>query len=199
MLVLKGISESWFFVWVRPVTDSANPKLEVYPIVILQLTTLSLLFSLSTSAAGLVPALVSGGTTPVAQNETLGSNLLPKKEVRVEDYQPITDSENVQRYVEDYFTDIPILAYVAGCESHYRQLNSSGNILRGKKNIYDVGVMQINELYHAEDAQKLGLDIYTLEGNVAFARHLYEKYGAKPWMASSACWAKFTESEIARR
>lgn len=117
----------------------------------------------------------------------------------MEDYLPISDSENVERYVTDYFADIPILARIAGCESHYRQYNSKGNVLRGEKNKYDIGVMQINELYHAEDAVEAGLDIYTIEGNVAFARKLYERFGAKPWMSSSACWAKFAESEIARR
>lgn len=59
--------------------------------------------------------------------------------------------------------------------------------------------MQINELYHLETAEKLGLDIYTIEGNVAYAKHLYEEQGAKPWMSSSPCWAKATQSEIAKK
>lgn len=110
------------------------------------------------------------------------------KEIRAEDYQPITDPENVRRFVTDYFSDIPQLVKVAQCESRYRQLNKSGAVLRGEKNRYDVGVMQINELYHAEDATEMGLDIYTLDGNVAFARQLYEKFGDKPWKSSSKCW-----------
>lgn len=122
-----------------------------------------------------------------------------KKEVKLEDYGPISDSENVEQYINDYFADIPLMTHIAKCESRYRQLDSKGNVLKGEQNRYDVGVMQINELYHAEDAEKLGLDIYTLDGNAAFARYLYEKQGAKPWMASSACWAKFQESEIAKR
>lgn len=121
------------------------------------------------------------------------------KEVRVEDYQPITDSKNVEKFVNDYFRDIPILAKIAGCESHYRQLNSSGNVLRGEKNSYDRGVMQINILYHAEDAEELGLNLENLEDNVKYARYLYEKQGAKPWMSSSACWAKFSQESIAKR
>lgn len=144
--------------------------------------------------------MISQETAPAAQSETFGRDMLPlNKEVKAEDYQPISDSENIKRYVNDYFADVPILARIAGCESHYRQLNSKGNILRGEKNNYDLGVMQINELYHGEDAQEMGLDIYTLDGNVAFARHLYERFGAKPWMSSSACWAKFSQTEIARR
>lgn len=121
------------------------------------------------------------------------------KEVKVEDYQPITDSKNVEKFVNDYFADIPILTKIAKCESRYRHLNSSGKVLRGDENSFDRGVMQINILYHAETAKKLGLDIHDLNGNVRYARYLYEKEGAKPWMSSSACWAEFNQSEIARR
>ncbi|MDB5266300.1 MAG: hypothetical protein JWN89_115 [Parcubacteria group bacterium] len=59
--------------------------------------------------------------------------------------------------------------------------------------------MQINENYHLEDSKKLGYNIYTIEGNVAYAKYIYDKSGAKPWMSSSPCWAKYTEKEIARK
>ncbi|MDP2642059.1 MAG: hypothetical protein Q8P21_02090 [bacterium] len=121
------------------------------------------------------------------------------KEVKAEDYQPITDPKNVERFINDYFADIPILAEIAKCESRYRHLNSQGNVLKGKQNSYDRGVMQINVLYHAKTAERLGLDVHDLNDNVAYARYLYEKQGAKPWMSSSACWAKFSQSEIAKR
>ncbi len=121
------------------------------------------------------------------------------KEVKAEDYQPITDSKNVERFINDYFADIPILAEIAKCESRYRQFNSSGAVLKGNKNRYDRGVMQINVWYHAKDMEKLGLDAHNLDDNVAYARYLYEKEGAKPWLSSSACWAKFRQSEIARK
>ncbi len=121
------------------------------------------------------------------------------KEVRAEDYQPITDSKNIERFINDYFADIPILAEIAKCESRYRHYNSNGNILKGEENSSDRGVMQINLFYHAKTAEKLGLDIHDLDDNVKYARYLYEKQGAKPWLSSSACWAKFRQSEIARR
>jgi hypothetical protein len=58
--------------------------------------------------------------------------------------------------------------------------------------------MQVNELYHLETAKKLGIDLYTADGNVAYARYLYEKQGAKPWISSSGCWAKFQGADIAK-
>ena len=121
------------------------------------------------------------------------------QDIKAQDYQPITDPANVKRYVTDYFADIPILAHIASCESHNRQFGTNGKVIRGEENQFDVGVMQINELYHADIAKKLGYDIYSIEGNVAYARHLYEEQGAKPWMSSSACWSKFQGSEITKR
>lgn len=124
-----------------------------------------------------------------------------KKEIKSEDYGPISDPENVKRFLADYFADIPLMAKVGGCESHNRQFDKRGNVLRGEVNEYDVGVMQINELYHAETAKKLGYDIYTIDGNVAFARYLYNRDGgAKPWVSSSPCWGKYVNgSEIAKK
>ena len=86
---------------------------------------------------------------------------------------------------------------IAWCESNFRQNNREGGLLRGDINRYDVGVMQINEKYHLETSKKFGYDIHSLEGNMEYARHLYEKEGARPWLASSHCWANY--KELARR
>ncbi len=134
-------------------------------------------------------------TGPVAKVEVVAE----VKEVKAQDYGPISDSTNIKRFVNDYFSDIPILARIAGCESRYRHLNRNGEVLRGEQNTYDRGVMQINLLYHEEAAAKLGLDLHNIDDNVAYARYLYEKEGARPWMSSSACWGKVADSEIARK
>lgn len=139
---------------------------------------------------------------PVSEKEvTVQVAVLPepiKKEVKAADYAPITDSKNVRKFVNDYFSDIPLLVRIAGCESRFRHYKN-GEVIRGEGNNFDVGVMQVNEMYHLETSKKLGYDIHTLDGNVAYARYLFEREGAKPWMSSSACWTKYTESEIARR
>ena len=96
----------------------------------------------------------------------------------------------VEEYVRKYFSDIPVMAEIAKCESRFRQHDSDGNVLRGEKNSLDRGVMQINEYFHNEDSEKLGFDILTLEGNTAYARYLFEKYGVKPWKSSGKCWGK---------
>jgi hypothetical protein len=103
----------------------------------------------------------------------------------------IEKSLTVKDKVSIYFDDLPIMIDVARCESRFRHLDKNGSVLRGVENSKDVGVMQINEYYHGKTSKKLGYDIYTLEGNMGYARYLYEKDGARPWLASSSCWAKY--------
>lgn len=96
---------------------------------------------------------------------------------------------DVATEVEAYFRDIPIMTKVAWCESRHTHINpSTGEVLRGIVNSSDVGVMQINLYYHEERAEMLGLDLFDLNDNMAYARKLYEEQGTQPWNASSACW-----------
>ena len=99
-------------------------------------------------------------------------------------------ARSVQQFARTYFADIPIMIDIARCESKFRQFDADGNVLRGKVNTGDIGLMQINEGYHAEAAAKLGVDINTIEGNAAYARYLYEREGTQPWISSSKCWGK---------
>lgn len=94
----------------------------------------------------------------------------------------------VEEYVEKYFSDIPVLVEVARCESQFRQHSKNGQVLQGLINEFDLGVMQINEKYHDEKAEKLGFNLETLEGNTAYARYLFEKKGLQPWISSAKCW-----------
>lgn len=103
-----------------------------------------------------------------------------------------------EEYVRQYFKDTPILAEIAKCESTFRQYGRDGKALRGIVNSDDVGVMQINTYYHEEHAEELGINIYTLQGNLEFAKVLYGKYGDKPWVHSSPCWSKTQNQSIAR-
>jgi len=110
-----------------------------------------------------------------------------------EDKKFLTEKNmTVEEYVKNYFSDIPVMVEVAKCESRFRQYDENGEVLRGVQNSLDRGVMQINEFYHNEDSEKLGFDILTIEGNTAYARYLFEKYGLRPWNSSSKCWGRST-------
>lgn len=96
----------------------------------------------------------------------------------------------VETDVREYFKDTPILAEISKCESAFRHIGKNGEIIRGKVNKGDIGVMQINTYYHEEEATKLGIDLTTFQGNMAYAKQLYDKEGTAPWLSSSACWQK---------
>lgn len=100
--------------------------------------------------------------------------------------QPLT----LEEYVRRYYSDAPVLAEIARCESRFRHIGADGKVIRGEASQEDVGVMQINEFYHEERAEKLGFNLHTLNGNLAYAKWLYSKEGTAPWFASSKCWQK---------
>lgn len=102
----------------------------------------------------------------------------------------VLSKTETERVIREYFADITIMIQVSYCESRFRQFNPDGTVLRGIVNSDDVGAMQINEYYHLEASKRLAIDIYTLKGNLAYARHLYRQSGTQPWSASAPCWSR---------
>lgn len=98
------------------------------------------------------------------------------------------ESRDTEEIVRAYFSDIPVMVQIARCESTFRHTLKNGTVLRGKHDPADTGVMQINARYHSKEAAALGYDLTDLHGNLAYARHLYEKKGTQPWNASRPCW-----------
>ncbi len=101
--------------------------------------------------------------------------------------------ETLGAYVRDYFEDAPVMADIAWCESRYRHLDKDGTIFRGKAVPEDIGVMQINTYFHEDTAEELGIDLYSLSGNLEYARYLYEKEGTRPWNSSRPCWGQLAK------
>jgi hypothetical protein len=103
--------------------------------------------------------------------------------------------------LSDVFLKYPILKKIAACESTGdpngtpRQFNSDGSVLwgndpkTGKPIERDAGIFQINEWVWKPLAEKMGLDLATEAGNLAFGEFLYLKYGTSPWTASEGCWS----------
>jgi hypothetical protein len=109
------------------------------------------------------------------------------------DTSTLKDQKAIEAYLRKEFAETPILVEVARCESTFRQFTDEGKVVQGIVDKRDTGVMQINTYYHGETAKKLGMDLHTLEGNVAYAKYLHKKYGTKPWSASQPCWSKSAE------
>ena len=88
-------------------------------------------------------------------------------------------------------TEIPaILQRIAFCESGNKHYASNGSVLRGKNNPLDTGLFQINARFHGKESQRLGMDILTKKGNIAYALYLYKMQVTKPWNWSKKCWSK---------
>ncbi len=126
-------------------------------------------------ALALATVLSGGNATPVAQAQGLA--------------QPMPQAQSVQEYVKEYFADEPVMYAIAGCESNYRQYDADGSILRNSHSSA-LGLFQIMQSTHEKTAAQLGIDIYTIQGNAAYAKYLYDQEGTAPWASSKACWGK---------
>lgn len=100
---------------------------------------------------------------------------------------PLTPRQEIMRVFGQ--EDGPLMMEVARCESGVKQFNKDGTLLRGVVDPRDVGIFQVNSWYHEEQATQLGLDLKTLEGNVAYAKILFDKRRLRDWQASSRCWS----------
>jgi hypothetical protein len=145
----------------------------------IELTTGMMFLMSSVYGAGSIPS----NTANIVPNDASSTNKTPS-------IIASHDREAVEEYLKKNFADTPILVEIAKCESEFRQFHKNGELLRGRVDNADVGVMQINERYHLETSKKLGFNIHTIEGNIAYAKYLYEKSGSKPWSASQPCWGK---------
>lgn len=103
---------------------------------------------------------------------------------------PLTheDQTAVETRVREYFTDTPVMIEIARCESKFRQFTDSGNVLRGGVGSDMIGVFQFYEAIHAANAKTLGYNLETLDGNLAYARSVYQSQGTTPWNSSRYCW-----------
>jgi hypothetical protein len=136
----------------------------------------------------MVFSAVSGVSGPVQVAQTPSQDIqITENSVRKE---VVNQTAGVEQYVRAYFADVPIMVNIAYCESRFRQFDKNGDVFRGAVNNQDVGVMQINEHYHLDTAQEENYNLYSAEGNVAYARKLYEKFGTDPWNSSKPCWGK---------
>lgn len=138
-------------------------------------------------------AFVGGGFAQRSVSQTTPSATSSQTEERIEvllkeKIATSTLDVSVKGVVSEYFDDIPELVGVAQCESHFRHFDKNGRVLRGYVNKSDIGVMQINEYYHGKKAEELGYDLYSIEGNMLYARYLYNREGLTPWLSSSKCW-----------
>lgn len=145
---------------------------------------------------------VYGGPTIVSNIKlvsTTSSNSISIVSTNTLEDRMIAYQKQVEVRAKEYFKDDPILVEVARCESSFRQIGPDGKILRGKVNKGDVGLMQINEYYHGDKAFSLGFDLETLDGNMGYAKYLYNKEGLQPWISSKPCWSQALKTDSSKQ
>jgi hypothetical protein len=91
---------------------------------------------------------------------------------------------NLNAIVEDavrfYFADAPVMVDVARCETKFKQYNADGSAYYDASRTY-IGTFQISEKIHTPRATSMGLNLATLDGNLGYARYLYDTSGTNPW------------------
>lgn len=97
-------------------------------------------------------------------------------------------NQGLETRVREYFADAPVMIEIARCESEMRQFAANGSALYGGASDKMIGLFQVHTGVHTTMAQKLGFDLKTVDGNLAYARYLYESEGTVPWNSSYTCW-----------
>lgn len=89
----------------------------------------------------------------------------------------------IEAKVRAAFADVPVMIEIARCESKFRQFTDAGNVFYGGQDRGMIGIFQFYESIHRPMATALGYDLATVEGNIAYARHLYTESGTTPWQS----------------
>ncbi|MFM2339772.1 MAG: hypothetical protein RLZZ360_408 [Candidatus Parcubacteria bacterium] len=89
----------------------------------------------------------------------------------------------IEAVVTSYFADTPVMIEIAKCESKFRQYTDAGNVFYGGAGGGMVGIFQFYESIHKTTAAALGYDLATVDGNIAYAKHLYKEQGVTPWQS----------------
>ena len=101
--------------------------------------------------------------------------------------QAVAQKESVEERIRREFADTPVLIDIARCESTFRQFRKDGSVLHGGYKNHMIGIFQV--LYtHDIEADSLGFNIYTIEGNIGYSKWLYKHLGTQPWVDSIGCW-----------
>ncbi len=105
-------------------------------------------------------------------------------------------NDGVEAKVRAFFSDTPVMIAIAECESRFREFDNDGKPLSGGSGGM-IGIYQINESVHTANAKSLGMDIYTTDGNLAYAKKLYAEEGTDPWLDSFSCWNQQQLNQVA--
>lgn len=130
--------------------------------------------------------------------------IVPKTLKNTNTEELIVDSPAVFAEIKTRYTNASGALYlrselrpICACESSWEGTKhgeprqyENGKVLRGYVTPEDIGMCQISLTWHGDRAERLGADVFTTEGNIAYSNYLYEIEGSTPWYKSQFCWDK---------
>ena len=100
--------------------------------------------------------------------------------------QELTLDQKIDKYATEYHVNPVVARAIISCES-----GGDPNALGTMAVIgQDIGIWQINDYFHEETANKLGLNIYNQDNNLRYGMILLFEQGTSPWKWSKSCWSK---------
>lgn len=136
------------------------------------------------------PLIAKEYEVPIPQTIATSTQAATQTTIVVKPPFDVHSTSSLKSIIESEFPDSPVIVDIASCESRLKQFNSDGSVRLGRANPHDIGLFQINETYHRAEAEKLGIDIDTLKGNIAFAKILHKRNGTRDWNWSKFMWEK---------
>ena len=141
----------------------------------------------------LAPILIATTTilTPQDRGFSVGTGEQRPLDYLVATYVPMEEKAPVSpktALYEVFGADADIMWQIALAESGGRQFNSKGEVIIGRVTP-DIGLFQISP-QHLPEANRLNIDVYTLNGNLEFAKLLFDRSGTTPWNSSKHNWSK---------
>jgi soluble lytic murein transglycosylase-like protein len=88
-----------------------------------------------------------------------------------------------------------LILAVLKCESGFNSKALGLNKKNGKVWSKDVGLMQINNVFHEDKAEAMGLDIYNPLDNLLYGISLIKKNGVADYKASLKCIGAFSPTK----
>lgn len=142
-----------------------------------------------TSAITLI--LVGGAMLPNVSPSTINASTSVWDIASQELYDTGSISTSTTKSAIEYVfgKNAPLAERIALCESGDQQFNLDGSI-KGNENSSAIGVFQIIYSLHNEEALSLGDDITNFQGNIEYAKYLFDTQGVKVWDASFGCWSR---------
>jgi len=123
-------------------------------------------------------------TTTLLYNRVSSQELPPEETLVVK----TVDSE-ITRLASVYGQNGALARTIIKCESEMYGGAVNHNKIGGVIWSTDIGVWQINDYFHKDNALKMGLDIYDEWDNLEYGFILLKSEGTKPWYASKGCWS----------